>query len=62
MFSIRGDQHGGMHTNEKSHVKLIAIDSNEPYERRKRSDLNPSTSVGWKGIAKNFLMHFVQKN
>ena len=54
----RGDQRGGTHTNEKSHVKLITIDSNGPYERRKRSDLNPSTSVGWKGIAKIFFNAF----
>ena len=30
----RGDQHGGMHTNERSHVKLITIGSNGPYGRR----------------------------
>ena len=41
----RGDQRGGMHTNEKSHVKLITIGSNGMYGRRKRSDLNPSISV-----------------
>ena len=31
---FRGDQHGGMHTNERSHVKLITIGSNGPYGRR----------------------------
>ena len=38
---FRGDQRGGMHKNEKSHVKLITIGSNGPYRRRKRSNLNP---------------------
>ena len=33
-----------IYTNEKSHVKLITIDSNGPYERRKRSDWNTSIS------------------
>ena len=42
---FRGDQRGGMHTNEKLHVKLITIGSNGPYGRRKRSDLNPSISI-----------------
>ena len=45
VINNRGDQRGGMHTNEKSHVKFITIDCNGPYERRKRSDLNPSRSV-----------------
>ena len=30
---------------KKSHVKLITIGFNGPYERRKRSYLNPSTSI-----------------
>ena len=30
----RGDQRGGMHTNERSHLKLITIGSNWPYGRR----------------------------
>ena len=42
---IRRDQHGRMHTNEKSHVKLITFGSNGPYRRRKRADLNPLISV-----------------
>ena len=58
----RGDQRGRMHTNERSHVKLITISSNGPYNREERANSNPSTSVWWKGIAKIFLMHFVQKN
>ena len=41
----RGDQRGGTHTNERSHVKLITISSNGPYDREERSDLNPSISV-----------------
>ena len=41
---IRGDQRGGTHTNERSHVKLITISSNGLYDREERSDLNPSTS------------------
>ena len=60
--SDQGDQRGGTHTNEKSHVKFITIGSNGPYQRRKRSNLNPSTSIWWKGTTKTFLMHFVQKN
>ena len=55
----RGDQHGGMHTNERLHVKLITIG---PYRRRKRSDLNPSTSVRCEGIGKNFFLHFFEEN
>ena len=42
----QGDQRGGTHTNEKLHVKFITIGcSNGPYERRKRSNLNPLRSV-----------------
>ena len=41
----RGDQRGGTHTNERSHVKLITISSNGLYDRQERSDLNPSTSI-----------------
>ena len=44
-FIVMGDQRGGMHTNEKSHVKLLTIGSNGPYGRRKRADLNPLISV-----------------
>ena len=40
-----GDKYGGMHTNEKLYVKLITIGCNGPYEKRKRSDLNPSRSI-----------------
>ena len=40
-----GAQRDGMHANEVSHVKLITIGSNGQYRRRKRSNLNPSTSV-----------------
>ena len=54
----RGDQRGGMHTNERLHVKLITIGSNGPYGRRKRSDWNPSTSVWCEGIGKNFFAFF----
>ena len=54
---IRRDQRGGMHTNEKSPVKLITIGSNGPYQRRKRSDLNPLISVWCKEI-KKFFLHF----
>ena len=52
LVNYRGDQHGGMHINKKSHVKLITIDG--PYKRRKRFNLNPSTSLWWKGILKLF--------
>ena len=38
MLLIREDQHGGMHTNEKLHVKLITIGSNGPYGRRKQEE------------------------
>ena len=31
---VQGDQRGGMHTNERLHVKLITIGSNGPYGRR----------------------------
>ena len=41
----QGDQRGGMHTNDRLHVKLITISSNGPYNKEERSDLNPSTSV-----------------
>ena len=44
-FLLRGDQRGGMHINEKSHVKLITIGSNGLYWRRKRFNLNPSISI-----------------
>ena len=44
-FSVQGDQRGGTHTNEKSHVKFITIGCNGPYERKKRSDLNPLRSI-----------------
>ena len=54
----RGDQRGGMHTNERLHVKLITIG---PYGRRKRSDLNPSTSVRCEGIGKKFFLHFLKR-
>ena len=33
--SAGADQRGGMHTNEKSHVKLITIGSSGPYKRGK---------------------------
>ena len=59
---IRGDQHGGMHTNERLQVNLITIGSNGPYRRRKRSDLNPSTSVRCEGIGKKFFLHLFEEN
>ena len=52
----RGDQRG---ENERLHVKLITIG---PYRRRKRSDLNPSTSVRCEGIGKNFFLNFFEEN
>ena len=45
MDKARGDQRGGTHTNKRSHVKLITISSNGPYDREERFDLNPSTSI-----------------
>ena len=56
-----GDQRGRMHTNERSHVKLITIGVNGLYWRRKRSNLNPSTSVRCEGIVKNFFLHFFEE-
>ena len=59
----RGDQRGGMQTKtaptKRSHVNVITIGANGPYGRRKRSDLNPSTSVRCEGIEKkNFFALF----
>ena len=48
-----------MHTNERLHVKLITIG---PYRMRKRSYLNPSTSVRCEGIGKKFFLHFFEEN
>ena len=44
--------------NERSHVNVITIGAKGPYGRRKRSDLNPSTSVRCEGIGKKFFLHF----
>ena len=48
--------------NERSHVNVITIGANRPYGRRKRSNLNPSTSVRCEGIGKNFFLHFFEEN
>ena len=47
--------------NERSHVNVITIGSNGPYGRRKRPDLNPSTSLRCEGIGKNFFLHFFEE-
>ena len=56
--AVRGDQRGGMHTNERSYMNVITIGANGPCGRRKRSDLNPSTSVQCEGIGKFFFVFF----
>ena len=48
--------------NERSHVNVITIGANGPYGRRKRSDLNPLTSVRCEGIGKIFFLHFFEEN
>ena len=44
--------------NERSHVNVITIGAKELYGRRKRSNLNPSTSVRCEGIGKKFFFAF----
>ena len=65
---VRLDQRGSARrnadknsANERSHVNVITIGSNGPYGRRKRPDLNPSTSLRCEGIGKIFFLHFFEE-